>query len=96
MARRRYLASYDIADDKRRGGVFNLLQGYGDHVQFSVFICELTPRERVELVAGLRVLIHHREDQVLILDMGDADSPPEKILESVGRAYEPPVRTLVV
>ena len=96
MARRRYLVSYDISDDKRRTAVFDLCLDNGDHVQFSVFICELSAREKVELIAQLKAAIHHREDQVLILDMGPAENPADKVLESLGRAYQPPSRTLVV
>ncbi|HUT57607.1 MAG TPA: CRISPR-associated endonuclease Cas2, partial [Phycisphaerae bacterium] len=39
--RRRYLVTYDISDDKRRDLVFKTLRDRGDHVQFSVFLCEL-------------------------------------------------------
>ncbi len=96
MPRRRYLISYDIADDKRRTSVFKQLEDYGDHVQFSVFICELNRQEHIELVAQLRAAIHNREDQVLILDMGPAEQPANRILESLGRVFEPPSRILVV
>jgi CRISPR-associated protein Cas2 len=43
--RRVFLVSYDIPDDKRRNRVFKLLTGWGDHVQYSVFCCQLNPRE---------------------------------------------------
>jgi CRISPR-associated protein Cas2 len=47
MERRRYLVTYDISDDKRRDQVFQTLRDNGDHAQYSVFFCELTPRELV-------------------------------------------------
>jgi CRISPR-associated protein Cas2 len=96
MPRRNYLVSYDISDDKRRNNVFRLLNDNGDHVQFSVFICELNRRELVELKTQLKEAIHTHQDQVLILDMGDAGQAMEKALETLGRAYEPPVRTIVI
>lgn len=54
MERRHYLVTYDISDDKRRDAVFRLLLGHGDHAQYSVFFCELSGRELVELRARLR------------------------------------------
>lgn len=33
MRRRHFLITYDVADDKRRTKLFNLLQGEGDHAQ---------------------------------------------------------------
>jgi CRISPR-associated protein Cas2 len=38
-----YLVCYDIADEGRLRKVFKVV-GYGDHLQFSVFECQL-PRE---------------------------------------------------
>ncbi len=43
MARRHFLITYDISDDKRRTKVFHTLQANGDHAQFSVFLCNSTP-----------------------------------------------------
>ncbi|MEK7751294.1 MAG: CRISPR-associated endonuclease Cas2, partial [Acidobacteriota bacterium] len=40
--RNSYLVSYDIADDKRLRQVFKTMRAYGDHLQFSVFECQLT------------------------------------------------------
>lgn len=34
-----YLVSYDIADDKDRNKVSDILSGYGSRVQYSVFEC---------------------------------------------------------
>ena len=41
-----YLVCYDIADDKRLRKIFKLCRNWGNHVQFSVFECDLTPKER--------------------------------------------------
>ena len=37
-----YLVCYDICDDKRLRKVFQTMRGYGDHLQYSVFECQLT------------------------------------------------------
>ncbi len=96
MARRHYLVSYDVADDKRRTKIFNALDDVGDHVQFSVFLCELSRRELAQLRTGLTEHVHHRDDQVMILDLGPAHVSLETAMEVLGRPHEPIVRTTIV
>lgn len=96
MSRRHYLVTYDIADDKRRNQVFEMLEGNGDHVQYSVFYCELNEPERVTLEGGLNNTINHDEDQVLILDLGHDRTPLESALRTLGKSYVPPCRVQVV
>jgi CRISPR-associated protein Cas2 len=94
--RRRYVVSYDIASDKRRTRVFELLLAYGNHLQFSVFLADLSERELIVLRGKLLELIHEREDQVVIVDIGRETRPLESALEVLGRPYTPVSRTLVV
>lgn len=95
-SRRHYLVSYDISDDKRRDFVYKTLLDYGDHAQYSVFFCELSARELIELKGLLALHIHQREDQVIILDLGTADNPLDTGLECLGRAHQPSSRVVVV
>jgi hypothetical protein len=50
-----YLICYDICADKRLRKVFQTMRGYGDHLQYSVFECQLTATDlarcREELAA---------------------------------------------
>ena len=96
MSRRHYLVSYDVADDKRRTRLFKLLEGEGDHAQYSVFFCELSQAELAGLRATITEIIHDREDQVMILDLGTGDRPLDQGLEVLGSPYNPLTRTLVV
>ena len=96
MARRRYLITYDIAQDRRRDRVFRALRDAGDHVQLSVFLCELNDRERVVLRGRLETLIHHTEDQILTVDLGPATTPHDQMISSLGRDFVPEVPALVV
>ena len=97
MARRFTLVSYDIADDKRRDKVSRVLLGFGDRVQYSVFCCLLSPREKVQLTDKLRPHINHREDQVLFLDAGPVSgSNPEPEMQTLGRALAPTRRCQIV
>ena len=94
--RRHYLVSYDIADDKRRNKVFDLLEGRGDHAQFSVFFCELNPRELAVLRADLTEVINNTADQVLLVDLGSAHNPLDGGIECLGKAFSVAARVLVV
>jgi len=68
--RRDYLVAYDICDPARLRRVYQIMRGFGDHLQYSVFRCAMTHRERVQLVAKLSEVIHHRQDQVMLVDLG--------------------------
>jgi CRISPR-associated protein Cas2 len=96
MNRRHFLVCYDISDDKRRASVFNLLQANGDHAQFSVFLCQLTDMELARLQAALQPKINDVEDQILILDLGKVEYAEPLPVMTIGRAYAPPVRTMIV
>lgn len=84
-----YVVTYDICDSKRLRQVFTLMRGYGDHLQYSVFRCELTDRERVEMVGKLSAVVKHDEDQVLLFPMGPAEGMRERSVLHVGRPYNP-------
>ena len=94
--RKRYLIAYDAADDKRRNGIFKTLMGNGDHLQFSVFLCSLNEVELERLRGALREHVNMRQDQIVILDMGPADSELAARLECIGKSYTPPARVLVI
>ena len=96
MSRRHYLIAYDISDDKRRNRVFQALRDNGDHAQYSVFFCQLTAMELAALRGQLTEFIHSREDQVLIVDLGEAHNPLDAGLECLGRRYLPGTRVLVI
>ena len=94
--RRRYVVSYDVADDRRRTKIFELLEGYGDHVQYSVFLTDLTQQELIALRVKLRERMNEREDQVLIVDLGRETRPLENTLEVLGKPYRPSSRAMIV
>jgi CRISPR-associated protein Cas2 len=92
----RYLVTYDIADDDRRTQVYKTLRGYGDHLQYSVFRCDLDATRRAKMTADLHPLIDHGRDQILIIDLGPVDGRAEGCIVSIGRRYLPPQRTVIV
>lgn len=94
--RRLYLVLYDISHPKRLRKVFMIMRGFGDHLQLSVFRAELSAKERVQLVGKLNRVIHHEEDQVLIVPMGPAGGEIEQDVEALGRPYVPSERCALV
>jgi CRISPR-associated protein Cas2 len=91
-----YLVCYDICESRRLRLVYKTMRGYGDHLQFSVFRCELSARERAELIGALASVINHDEDQVLIVDLGPADGRAAECFFALGKPYTPPVRVAVI
>ncbi len=87
IMRRIYLITYDICDPKRLRQVFRCLRNWGDHVQYSVFECQLTPSDLLRCKAELAERIKHNEDQVLVIDLGPADSRGDDLIGTIGRPY---------
>lgn len=88
-----YLVTYDIPDDKRRNKVANLLQNYGQRVQFSVFEVWLDDRTVKELTGRLNSLVNEEEDsvrlywlcaacqqRVMALGQGEPPEPPSVVI----------------
>ena len=82
-----YIVTYDIADDKRLRRTFKACKNFGNHLQFSVFECDLNQSERVRLESELKSIINHAEDQVLFIALGPAESRGERVISSLGKSY---------
>ncbi len=85
--RNSYIVAYDICDDKRLRKVFQVMRGFGDHLQYSVFECQLTPADVVRLRGELNKIIHHDEDQVLFIDLGPAEGRGDRVITALGKPY---------
>lgn len=59
-----YIVCYDIPDNRRRKKVADLLEGYGDRVQYSIFECHLTAKKLQELQRRLRKRFNQTEDSI--------------------------------
>jgi len=98
--RRHYIISYDIQSDKdgdkRRTKIFNALTNRGDRAQFSVFFCQLNPRELAELRDELIGIVQHKVDQILIVDLGPGHNPLDRDLEYIGKSFKVSSRVVVV
>jgi CRISPR-associated protein Cas2 len=85
--RKSYLVCYDISDDKRLRRVFKIMRGYGDHLQYSVFECQLNATDLVKVRAELAAVIHHEKDQVLFVDLGPAEGRGDRVITALGQPY---------
>ena len=82
-----YLVSYDISDDKRLRQVFKIMRGYGDHLQYSVFECQLTATDVARCRADLAEIINYAEDQVLFVNLGPAEGRGDRVITALGKPY---------
>jgi len=82
-----YLVCYDIANDKRLRRVFKTCSNFGDHLQFSVFECDLSASEKIQLETALSGIIKHDEDQVLFVGLGPAEGRGDRVITSLGLPY---------
>ena len=82
-----YIVCYDICDVKRLRKVFKTMKNWGDHLQYSVFECQLDRMELVELKRLLADIIHHGVDQVMFVNLGPSEGRGERVIESIGVPY---------
>jgi len=82
-----YLVCYDICDEKRLRRVFQIMRGWGDHLQYSVFECQLTHADLARLRGELAAEIHHTEDQVLFINLGPAEGRGDRVITALGKPY---------
>lgn len=96
MARRHYLFSYDVANDKRRTRIFETLKDYGEHSQFSVFLCDLDALELAALRGLLEPWVNQAHDQVLIVDLGSAEHDLQVCIDTIGKPFDPQPNAFIV
>jgi CRISPR-associated protein Cas2 len=68
--RRSYLVCYDIRNQKRWRKIFKIMNGHGEHWQYSVFFCVLKEIDRVRMQGQLEEHMNLKEDQCVIVDLG--------------------------
>lgn len=83
-AKRDFLVTYDICSPARLRKVHKLMRGHGEAVQYSVFRCFLTPTRKVKLMSRLLREINTYEDQVILFELGSADTAVTRPIEVLG------------
>lgn len=94
--RNRYLVCYDVSDPRRLAHIYRKMNGFGQPVQYSVFLCDLSPKERVQLEAALTEILNLKEDRVLVLDAGPTEGRGQNCIASIGKAVALPSRSAMV
>jgi CRISPR-associated protein Cas2 len=87
--RNTFLVTYDISNDLRLRRVHKTMRGFGDHLQYSVFECQFTQTDLVRCRHELGKIIHHRDDQVLFVDLGPVAGRGDRVITALGRPYSP-------
>jgi CRISPR-associated protein Cas2 len=72
------------------------MQGFGEHLQLSVFQCDLTAIDRIEMQAALEAIINRDEDKVLIIDLGPTDPFPVKNIQGLGKQVKVVRRAAII
>jgi CRISPR-associated protein Cas2 len=83
--RRVYIVTYDISDPRRRRQVYRTMRGFGEHLELSVFSCDISAAQRIHMVAALEEAIDRETDQILLIDLGPSQAQPIHHIEALGR-----------
>ena len=94
MARHRYLVAYDIREDRRLRSIASCMEGYGERIQYSVFVCDLSEQEAVLLRGDLQARMKASEDSVMIINLGPAGDSSRFLF--IGHHERLPVSSAVV
>ena len=63
------------------------MRNWGDHLQYSVFECQLNEVDLLRLKNELKPIINSSQDQVLFVDLGPASGRGERVIKALGRPY---------
>ena len=94
--RNRFIVAYDVSNAKRLRRTFKKMNGFGEPIQYSVFACDLSRKERVLLEEALTEIINLKEDRVLIIDTGPIEGRAAETLTTLGRQLKPEPREVTV
>jgi CRISPR-associated protein Cas2 len=94
--RHSYLVCYDIRHPKRLRRVHKICKGFGEPWQFSIFFCTLKPIDRVRLQVELEEVMNLKEDQVLIIDLGQSEAAAREAAVALGQGMDEPLEGMVV
>lgn len=84
--RHRLLVCYDVRDPRRLRRTHQTMLGYGDPLQYSVFLCELSPAEQVLMEEALLKVVRVSEDSVAVIDLGPARGLAARRIRTLGTA----------
>lgn len=84
MSRNRYVVCYDVREPKRLRRMHRTMLGYGDPLQYSVFVCDLSATERILMEDAVRQVVRLSEDSVVVIDLGPAEGVARRRIRQLG------------
>lgn len=88
--RTRYLLAYDIREPRRLRRVHRVAKDFGEPLQYSLFVCDLTRVELTRFKGALIEELKQTEDSVSIFDLGPPSGRGIRCVEFIGRRRELP------
>jgi CRISPR-associated protein Cas2 len=80
----RYLVTYDVRHPRRLRRVHRVATNFGEPLQYSVFVCDLTATELIALRRAILDEIKTTEDSIGIFDLGSPSGRGVKCIEFLG------------
>jgi len=62
------------------------MKGFGEALQYSVFVCDLDAQERLRLIVELKKRIDEQVDSVALVDLGDPEGRGRRCFQFLGVA----------
>ncbi len=86
VARHLLLVAYDVRDPTRLRQTHRTMLGYGDPIQYSVFLCHLSPTEQAVMIGALLRVIRPSTDSVVVVDLGPSAGTASNRIRTIGPA----------
>ncbi len=77
--RNRYFVCYDVHDPQRLAQTYKKMKGYGESVQYSVFVCDLNDKEIIFMKEDLGNILNFAEDRILMINVGSVDKSKQRV-----------------
>lgn len=84
--RTRYLLCYDVRDEHRLRRTAKVAETWGNRIQYSIFVCDLTDVERARLERALRDALDIAVDRAFLVDLGPAGQPSARRVHWISRS----------
>ena len=78
---------YDVHDPQRLAQIYKKMNGYGEPVQYSVFVCDLNDKEILIMKNDLSNILNLAEDRILMINIGSVDKSNDRIF-TMGMSLE--------
>ena len=93
--RNRYFVCYDVSDPQRLAQTYKKMNGYGEHIQYSVFACDLNDKEIIIMKEELKCILNLAEDRILVINIGSVEKSKDRVV-TMGIPLETPEEASVV